>query len=91
MKNPIAANKPTKSRSRQKSGIARRATVRATVTEEKSGPEGVRTKYDGAFERVYRIVLRIPRGKVMTYGQISLQLNERFSPRFVVSTNLAAH
>ena len=26
------------------------------------------------FEQVYRIVRRIPRGKVMTYGQISLYL-----------------
>lgn len=31
------------------------------------------------FERVYKIVLQIPPGKVMTYGQISLLLDERLS------------
>jgi methylated-DNA-protein-cysteine methyltransferase-like protein len=31
------------------------------------------------FEQVYKIVLQIPPGKVMTYGQISLILGERLS------------
>jgi methylated-DNA-protein-cysteine methyltransferase related protein len=36
-----------------------------------------------AFEEVYRIVERIPRGRVATYGQISRMLDGRYSPRFV--------
>jgi len=35
------------------------------------------------FEQVYEIVRRIPAGKVMTYGQIALQLNRRISPKVV--------
>lgn len=34
---------------------------------------------DTVFEQVYKIVLKIPQGKVMTYGQISRVLNERLS------------
>lgn len=34
-------------------------------------------------ERVYRIVRRIPRGKVMTYGQIAYMLGEGYTPRTV--------
>ncbi|HQR37645.1 MAG TPA: MGMT family protein [Blastocatellia bacterium] len=36
-----------------------------------------------AFEQIYRIVERIPRGRVATYGQISRMLDGRLSPRFV--------
>jgi methylated-DNA-protein-cysteine methyltransferase related protein len=39
--------------------------------------------YDKVFERIYRLVLRIPRGRVMTYGQIARILEERYSPRLV--------
>jgi methylated-DNA-protein-cysteine methyltransferase-like protein len=34
-------------------------------------------------ERVYRIVRRIPRGRVMTYGQIAILLGEGYTPRTV--------
>ena len=34
-------------------------------------------------ERVYRIVRRIPRGRVMTYGQIAYMLGEGYTPRTV--------
>jgi len=34
-------------------------------------------------ERVYRIVRRIPRGRVMTYGQIAYILGEGYTPRTV--------
>lgn len=34
-------------------------------------------------ERVYRIVRRIPRGRVMTYGQIAYLLGEGYTPRTV--------
>lgn len=35
------------------------------------------------FEKIYRMVLRIPRGRVMTYGQIARLLEDRYSPRLV--------
>jgi methylated-DNA-protein-cysteine methyltransferase-like protein len=35
------------------------------------------------FEKIYRLVMRIPRGRVMTYGQIARLLEERYSPRLV--------
>jgi len=34
-------------------------------------------------ERVYRIVRRIPRGRVMTYGQIAAVLGKGYTPRTV--------
>ncbi|PYS80092.1 MAG: cysteine methyltransferase [Acidobacteria bacterium] len=34
-------------------------------------------------ERVYRIVRRIPRGRVMTYGQLAYILGEGYTPRTV--------
>jgi methylated-DNA-protein-cysteine methyltransferase-like protein len=34
-------------------------------------------------ERVYKIVRRIPRGRVMTYGQIAIILGEGYTPRTV--------
>jgi methylated-DNA-protein-cysteine methyltransferase related protein len=34
-------------------------------------------------ERVYRIVRRIPHGRVMTYGQIAAMLGEGYTPRTV--------
>ena len=34
-------------------------------------------------ERVYRIVRRIPHGRVMTYGQIAYMLGEGYTPRTV--------
>ena len=39
--------------------------------------------FDKTFEKIYRIVLRIPRGRVMTYGQIARLLEDRYSPRLV--------
>ncbi len=33
-----------------------------------------------AFDEVFTVVRRIPRGRVMTYGQISNMLNRRLSP-----------
>ena len=40
-------------------------------------------KYEQVFESIYRIVLKIPRGRVMTYGQIARLLDDRYSPRLV--------
>jgi methylated-DNA-protein-cysteine methyltransferase-like protein len=34
----------------------------------------------GPFERVWRIVQRIPRGKVATYGQLSQMIERRLTP-----------
>jgi methylated-DNA-protein-cysteine methyltransferase-like protein len=41
------------------------------------------TRFEQAFEKIYRLVLRIPRGRVMTYGQIARLLEDRYSPRLV--------
>jgi methylated-DNA-protein-cysteine methyltransferase-like protein len=42
--------------------------------------EGGRSR---AFARVYALVRRIPRGQVMTYGQIAIELGNTLSPRAV--------
>jgi methylated-DNA-protein-cysteine methyltransferase-like protein len=42
-----------------------------------------RDGFDQTFERIYRIVLKIPVGRVMTYGQIARLLEDRYSPRLV--------
>ena len=43
----------------------------------------VQGKSAGAFTSVYKLVRRIPRGRVMTYGQIATLLENRLSPRAV--------
>ncbi|MFL6214042.1 MAG: MGMT family protein [Blastocatellia bacterium] len=40
-------------------------------------------KHEQAFEKIYRVVLKIPRGRVMTYGQIARLMDDRYSPRLV--------
>jgi methylated-DNA-protein-cysteine methyltransferase-like protein len=40
-------------------------------------------KYEQVFEKIYRLALKIPRGRVMTYGQIARLLEDRYSPRLV--------
>src|SRR5512138_2650680 len=40
-------------------------------------------KFERVFEQIYALVLRIPRGRVMTYGQIARLMDDRYSPRLV--------
>jgi len=46
-------------------------------------PAGSGTDRRGAFVEIYRLVRRIPAGRVMTYGQIATLLGNRLSPRAV--------
>jgi methylated-DNA-protein-cysteine methyltransferase-like protein len=48
-----------------------------------SAPVPQADRFQKVFEKIYRLVLRIPRGRVMTYGQIARLLEERYSPRLV--------
>lgn len=43
----------------------------------------VRGARDHVFGRVYELVRRIPKGRVMTYGQIATLIENRLSPRAV--------
>jgi methylated-DNA-protein-cysteine methyltransferase related protein len=45
--------------------------------------KGRAEKFEQVFEHIYRIVLKIPRGRVMTYGQIARLMDDRYSPRLV--------
>ena len=47
------------------------------------GRENPKKGFEQVFEKIYRMVLRIPHGRVMTYGQIARLLDDRFSPRLV--------
>lgn len=40
-------------------------------------------KFERVFEQIYALVLQIPHGRVMTYGQIARLLDDRYSPRLV--------
>jgi methylated-DNA-protein-cysteine methyltransferase-like protein len=53
-------------------------TVEATAT---ARPRNA--AFEKVFEKIYRLVLRIPQGRVMTYGQIARLLEDRYSPRLV--------
>ena len=48
-----------------------------------SVPANTKKGFEQVFEKIYRMVLRIPHGRVMTYGQIARLLDDRFSPRLV--------
>lgn len=63
---------------------------RTYVTHMTYGPRGLmkntdaKSKPDRQYrERVYEIVRKIPRGRVMTYGQIAYILGEGYTPRTV--------
>jgi methylated-DNA-protein-cysteine methyltransferase-like protein len=43
----------------------------------------IRGEASGAYTEVYELVRRIPRGRVMTYGQIATLIESRLSPRAV--------
>jgi methylated-DNA-protein-cysteine methyltransferase related protein len=63
------------------SGASRKSKQVPTVPAEKKGKSTA--GYERVFEQIYRMVLRIPTGRVMTYGQIARLLDERYSPRLV--------
>jgi methylated-DNA-protein-cysteine methyltransferase-like protein len=54
-------------------------TARSETSKAANGRKG----FERVFEKIYRLVLRIPPGRVMTYGQIARLLDDRFSPRLV--------
>ena len=43
----------------------------------------IKGDHPGAYAEVYALVRRIPRGRVMTYGQIATLIENRLSPRAV--------
>src|SRR5215831_18558099 len=79
----MARTEPKKSQSR--SGAKERADGRAPRHDAgaKERADGRAPRHDAVFEKIYRIVLLIPKGRVMTYGQIARLLGERYSPRLV--------
>ena len=62
--------------SRDRPGLESRAEV--PVAAKRAAPER-----GGAWLEIHRLVRRIPRGRVMTYGQIAALLGGRLSPRAV--------
>ena len=46
-------------------------------------PSSSPARFDKTFEKIYRLVLRIPKGRVMTYGQIAILLEGQYSARLV--------
>src|SRR5215813_10906422 len=62
--------------------MARNRSTRA-LSKPKASAAGAAPRYEAVFEKIYRIVLLIPKGRVMTYGQISRLLGGRYSPRLV--------
>ena len=55
----------------------------ATKTPAKKAAKQQSEKFERVFEQIYAQVLQIPRGRVMTYGQIARLLDDRYSPRLV--------
>jgi methylated-DNA-protein-cysteine methyltransferase-like protein len=43
----------------------------------------VQGERESAWDEVYRLVRRIPKGRVMTYGQVATEIENRLSPRAV--------
>ena len=79
----------SKSRSPQQSAVPiAKASLKAPPSSSASKAATATTKksaagFERVFEQIYRLVLRIPVGRVMTYGQIARLLDERYSPRLV--------
>jgi methylated-DNA-protein-cysteine methyltransferase-like protein len=63
---------------------AKRPTPReADASPHRDGKRQPAHGFERVFEKIYRLVLKIPRGRVMTYGQIARLLEDRYSPRLV--------
>ncbi len=61
---------------RRKAGVGER-----TAPKQRSpGPAAKKPAGPSAFERVWAVVQRIPRGRVATYGQISQMIERRLTP-----------
>jgi methylated-DNA-protein-cysteine methyltransferase related protein len=67
-------------KSKRKALATRSGKTKAESAGRQSAPNRA---FEKVFEKIYRLVLRIPRGRVMTYGQIARLLEERYSPRLV--------
>jgi methylated-DNA-protein-cysteine methyltransferase-like protein len=67
--------------------LTKKGEPKTASTAKKSLPASTNKKpakgFEQVFEKIYRLVLKIPRGRVMTYGQIARLLEERYSPRLV--------
>lgn len=63
--------------------MAKKSQSRVVRHREVSIPSRGKVETPGYRERVYDIVRRIPRGRVMTYGQIANMLGEGYTPRTV--------
>ena len=59
-------------------GYARTRLAASKTKKKKAGK--AKTSELRPFERVWRLVLRIPRGKVATYGQLSQLIDKRLTP-----------
>jgi methylated-DNA-protein-cysteine methyltransferase related protein len=55
----------------------------STPTGRPAGGANKTSGFEKVFARIYRLVLKIPKGRVMTYGQIARLLEDRYSPRLV--------
>ncbi len=66
-----------------KAGRAQKAARRRGEAKRAVSTGSPDARFEQAFEKIYRLVLRVPRGRVMTYGQIARLLEERYSPRLV--------
>lgn len=54
---------------------------RTTVSKKLRKPPATKTTTEsGAFSAVWKVVQRIPRGRVATYGQISMMIDRRLTP-----------
>ena len=64
-------------------GKIKRAAQKSKTSNNRQNRKATAQRYEQAFEKIYRFVLKIPRGRVMTYGQIARLLEDRYSPRLV--------
>ena len=72
--------RPSASSRRLENDVEQDAIFASAVMKSSSTKRAPDQKYR---ERVYKIVRRIPRGRVMTYGQIAYMLGEGYTPRTV--------
>ncbi|HXG91500.1 MAG TPA: MGMT family protein [Blastocatellia bacterium] len=63
--------------------VAKSPRRRPALSSNRRGAKSPAEKYEQVFEKIYKLVLKIPRGRVMTYGQIARLLEDRYSPRLV--------
>ncbi len=75
-----AGKKPANAKGGPKKAKARARPKKTAANAAPKKPKSKKAEESPPFERVWRLVRRVPRGRVITYGQLSRMIDRRLTP-----------